>query len=164
MAEQSSQAIITISPTPKVRNKKKKRKEKVQKIEPFTIFPGLGPAPVPPSLPSPTQIKNKKRGKEKKKKKRGQLNTILFTIFKFKFETNLEVMKETCDPVSMMTLAKTLSLFTLLVTLTLAIGKTFKILTWFEITKFDITVILQNHFLFLIFQVVILHFHVYLKF
>ena len=44
------------------------------------------------------------------------VNTILLIIFKFNFETNLGVMKETYDPILMMTLAKTLTFFSLLVT------------------------------------------------
>ena len=52
MAGQSAWAIITISPTPKVRKKIKRIRKNLLKKEPLSISPGLGPAPVSPSLPS----------------------------------------------------------------------------------------------------------------
>ena len=44
------------------------KSQKQEEIEPLTIFLGLGPAPVLPSLSSPSQ--NKKKGKEEKRRKK----------------------------------------------------------------------------------------------
>ena len=78
MAGQSAQAIITIKPTPKVRNKKKKNKKKSRKQNPSPFL----------LLPSPPLLNEKrKRGKEKKKKKRDWLLQHIEEITKIAFRT-----------------------------------------------------------------------------